>query len=59
VNKEFWDAWSAPPGMKKNIIPMIDNQKFIMEGHQTRWKEDVMWNRDYVIVPRYVFWPFN
>lgn len=32
---------------------------FIMEGHQIRWKEDLVWNHDFVVVPKYVFIPLS
>ena len=55
VEKQFWDSWSDTPSKSKAVKDTIDNQKLIMPGHNLRWKPDVLWNNDFVVVPKHVF----
>lgn len=59
INKRFWDAWSISTKENNKTPDTIDNAVFIEEGHQTRWKEDLVWNVDFVVVPACIYRAFN
>jgi hypothetical protein len=42
--------------MQRNII---DNKKLIQKGHEYRLRDDICYNVDFVIAPKYVFKSLN
>jgi len=55
VEKKFWDSFAETPGKDHVVKPVIDNIQFIANDHHTRWSEEVCWQQDFVVVPKYVF----
>jgi len=44
---------------KKLQRTMIDNKKLIQKGHEYRLRDDICYNVDFVIAPKYVFKSLN
>lgn len=40
---------------RKKIRGLIDNKSLLEPGHSVRFKEDIRYGMDYVLVPKYVF----
>jgi hypothetical protein len=68
VNKQFFDAWSATVGfdssqsklqvIKEERTKVIDNACLVENLHSSRLK-DVQYSQDFIIVPRFVFFPLS
>ena len=58
VEKGFWDSWSIvndrfePQHAPKTII---DNQKLILRGHDLRKDDNLIYNEDFIVLPKYAF----
>ena len=55
IEKKFWDSFIQTPSKNTVVKPTIDNLQFIAADHHTRWREEISWDLDFVIVPKYVF----
>ena len=55
IEKQFWDEWSDEPKKSKQVKPTIDNNKFISPDHSLRWRDELLWKQDFVVVPKCVF----
>lgn len=70
MNKRFFDAWSSHVGFNSNLerssflikkeekLKIIDNASLIENMHSLRLT-DVTYGTNYVIVPRFVFFPLS
>jgi hypothetical protein len=61
---EFWKWWSNLNQDKNDMQPhekksKIDNQKLLVDNHQFRVKDSMVFEEDFVIVPKYVFVPLS
>lgn len=61
ISQQFWSAWLSASDAKFNCkTPLqIDNQALIEKCHKERLREDVMFEQDFVIVPKYVYLPLS
>ena len=55
VDKKFWDWFTDNPDREieddLDVYDIIDNQKFVEDGHQKRIKSGLTLNKDFVVVP--------
>ena len=66
IEKQFFDAWSMNIGfveeksfvIKKEKLHIIENASLVEPFHEYRLKE-VLYNQDFLIVPRYVYFPLS
>ena len=64
IEKKFWDQWCTSMSfeaeskfsIKKEHKDFIDNKSLMEDMHQYRMK-DLTYKEDYVLVPKYVFYP--
>ena len=66
LERKFWDMWNESIGfanesmfgIKKEHKEWIDNENLIEEMHQFRMK-DLSYKTDWIVVPKYVFYPLG
>lgn len=66
INKDFWDSWcrainwheDTEIGLKFERKLSIDNRGLLEQYHQFRMR-DLVYKQDFVLVPKYVFFPLS
>ena len=60
VENSFWEEWTDVSEQftpSKELQKFINNKKLLEPGHKQRFRENVEYGEDYVLVPKYVFKP--
>ena len=66
IEKTFWDQWchamnwdeDTEYGLKMERKERIENMALMEPNHQFRMK-DLMYKQDYILVPKFVFYPLS